>query len=67
MRPIRCSLAFVTIMTIFVGGCGGGGGNATLKNDPKVSAKNEEEYKKKMEEAMKNKAAPTKPKYGGPQ
>jgi hypothetical protein len=65
MRPIRCSIAFFTVLSIFICGCGGGG-NTTLQNDPKVSAKNEADYKKKMEEAMKNKPAPEKPKYGGP-
>jgi hypothetical protein len=65
MRQIRCSIAFFTVFSILICGCGGPT-NTTLQNDPKVSEKIAADYKQKMEEAMKNKAAPEKPKYGGP-
>jgi hypothetical protein len=64
MHRTLCSFFFITGVMALTLGCGGGG-NKDLKNDPKVSAKNEADYKLKMEEAMKSKKAPEKPKYGG--
>lgn len=64
MRRTFCGFVFAGALLTLASGCGGSG-DKVLKNDPKVSAKNEADYKQKMEEAMKNRPQPTKPKYGG--